>query len=96
MCIIHRPIIYIPNAFAPEGVNNVFKPTIIYGAPKGYSMIIFNRWGGKIFESNDPSIGWDGNDHGKPATLGGYAYLIQFYADDGVLVERKGMVLLVR
>lgn len=96
VCIIHRPIIYIPNAFAPEGVNNVFKPTIIYGAPKGYSMIIFNRWGGKIFESNDPAVGWDGNDHGKPATLGGYAYLIQFYADDGVLVERKGMVLLVR
>jgi gliding motility-associated-like protein len=95
-CIIHRPIIYIPNAFAPNGVNNVFKPTIIYGEPKGYVMSIFNRWGAKIFESNDPAVGWDGTDHGKEAQLGGYAYLIQFGANDGVQVERKGMVLLVK
>lgn len=95
-CIIHRPIIYIPTAFAPNGVNNVFKPTIIYGDPQGYNMTIFNRWGGKVFETTDPAAGWDGTDHGKEAQLGGYAYLIQFYANDGVKVERKGMVLLVK
>lgn len=96
VCIIHRPIIYIPNAFAPNGVNNVFKPTIIYGNPTGYLMQIFNRYGGKVFESNDPMLGWDGSDHGKDAQAGGYGYLIQFYAEDGVKVERKGMVLLVK
>lgn len=96
MCIIHRPIIYIPNAFAPGGLNSVFKPTIIYGEPQAYSMQIYNRYGGKVFESNDPNLGWDGTDHGKIAQQGGYAYLIQFYANDGVQVERKGMVLLVR
>lgn len=95
-CIIHRPIIYIPNAFAPGGVNNVFKPTIIYGNPTAYVMTIFNRWGGEVYESHDPSIGWDGTDHGKEAQAGGYAYLISFYAEDGVKVERKGMVILVK
>ncbi len=96
LCIIHRPIIYIPNAFAPNGLNNIFKPTIIFGDPKAYSLTIFNRWGGRVFESNDPAAGWDGTDHGKDAQQGGYAYLIQFNANDGVKVERKGMVLLVR
>lgn len=96
VCVIHRPIIYVPNAFAPEGLNNVFKPTIIYGNPQGYSMIIFNRWGGKVFETQDPQVGWDGTDHGKAAQLGGYSYLIQFTADDGANIERKGIVLLVR
>jgi gliding motility-associated-like protein len=96
VCVIHRPIIYIPNAFAPAGVNNVFKPTIIYGNPQGYTMIIYNRWGGKVFESNDPALGWDGTENGKESQMGGYAYLIQFYADDGTQVERKGIVLLVR
>ncbi len=95
-CIIHRPIIYIPNAFAPYGINSVFKPTIIYGEPKAYTLQVYNRYGGQIFESNDPAIGWDGTDHGKEAQAGGYAYLIQFYANDGVKVERKGMVLLVK
>jgi gliding motility-associated-like protein len=96
LCIIHRPIIYIPTAFAPDGLNNVFKPTIIYGEPQTYSMTIFNRWGGLVFESTDPNVGWDGSDRGKPAQQGGYAYIILFTAADGIRVERKGMVLLVK
>lgn len=95
-CIIHRPIIYIPNAFAPNGLNNVFKPTIIYGEPKGYTMSIFNRYGAAIFTTTDPNAGWDGTEAGKPSQMGAYAYLIQFSANDGVKVERKGMVLLVK
>ena len=51
---------YLPNAFTPngDGDNDVF-------LPKGYKiedlqMLIFNRWGELIFESNDVNIGWDG------------------------------------
>jgi gliding motility-associated-like protein len=99
VCIVHRPVIYVPNAFAPGGgvpENTTFKPTIIYGSPSGYSLIIFNRWGAKIFESNNPQIGWDGTTNGKEVEMGGYAYLIDFTADDGTAIERKGMVILVR
>lgn len=95
-CIDHRPIIYIPNAFAPNGVNNIFKPTIIFGSPSNYNMTIWNRWGAKIFESNSVDIGWDGTQHGKDVQMGAYAYLIKFEASDGVHVERKGMVMLVK
>lgn len=95
-CIIHRPIIYVPNAFAPNGVNSVFKPTIIYGDPKGYSMIIYNRYGGKVFESNDPALGWDGTQGGKTSPPGGYAYFIEFTADDGVKIQRQGMLVMVK
>ncbi len=95
-CIDHRPIIYIPNAFAPNGVNNIFKPTIIFGSPSNYSMTIWNRWGAQIFESNSPDIGWDGTQNGKDVQMGAYAYLIKFIASDGVNIERKGMVMLVK
>ncbi|MCS6819107.1 MAG: gliding motility-associated C-terminal domain-containing protein, partial [Chitinophagales bacterium] len=95
-CLEHRPVIYIPNAFVPDGVNSIFKPTIIFGSPANYSMTIWNRWGAKIFESNSPDIGWDGTHDGQPAQMGAYGYLIRFTASDGVKVERKGMVLLVR
>lgn len=96
VCLFHRPIIYIPNAFVPGGVNNVFKPTIFFGDPSNYSMTIFNRYGGRVFETNDPGAGWDGTDRGKPVQQGGYAYLIKFTAADGVNIERKGIVVLVR
>ncbi len=96
VCIEHRPIIYIPNAFVPNGVNNIFKPTIFFGDPSNYSMTIWNRYGAKIFESKDPTIGWNGTDKsGSLQSQGGYGYLIKFIAADGVDIERKGMVLLI-
>jgi hypothetical protein len=95
-CIIHRPIIYIPNAFAPYGVNYIFKPTIIFGDPRNYLMVVYNRFGGKVFETTNPTVGWDGTDNGKEAQMGGYGYFIQFTAADGVQVERKGVVMLVK
>lgn len=52
--------LYIPNAFTPDdnGTNDTF-------APKGdkiseFSMMIFDRWGELIFQSNDIHTGWDG------------------------------------
>jgi hypothetical protein len=95
-CVDHRPIIYIPNAFVYNGTNNFFKPRIIFGDPVGYTMIIFNRYGGKIFETHDVNEGWYGTDGGKPVQQGGYAYLIQFTAADGTAIERKGIVMMIR
>lgn len=95
-CVDHRPIIYIPNAFVYNGTNNFFKPRIIFGDPQGYTMTIFNRYGGKIFETHDPNEGWYGTDGGKPAQQGGYAYLIQFTASDGTAIERSGIVMMLR
>ncbi len=96
LCIEHRPIIYIPNAFFPEGVNNLFRPRIIFGDPSAYNMTIFNRWGGKVFETSDPLAGWDGNEKGKACPQGGYGYLISFTAADGAKVNRQGIVTLIR
>ena len=48
MCLEQRPSIYVPNAIAPNGINNEFKPVIVFGNPTNYSMKIFNRWGNFI------------------------------------------------
>ena len=95
-CVDHRPIIYIPNAFVWNGVNNFFKPKIIFGEPAGYSMTIWDRYGGKIFETRDPNGSWDGTNGGKPVDQGGYTYLIEFTALDGTPVSRQGIVLFIR
>jgi hypothetical protein len=95
-CVDHRPIIYIPNAFVYNGVNNFFKPRIIFGDPAGYDMTIWDRYGGKIFETHDPNGSWDGTNDGHVVEQGGYPYLIQFTALDGTPIERKGIVLFIR
>ncbi len=62
--IVEELIYYVPNAFTPDGdeYNNTFKPIFYSGFdPYDYKLLIFNRWGEIIFESNNPEIGWDGS-----------------------------------
>src|SRR5690606_39434278 len=40
----------------------------------GFNLQIFNRWGEPIWESNDPSIGWDGTYNGKVVPTGTYVW----------------------
>lgn len=76
-------LLYIPNSFTPNGdeLNNSFEPSIFSGIdPQNYNMKIFNRLGELIFESNDPSIGWDG-DYGAGkglAETGLYTYKLEY------------------
>ena len=97
-CVDHRPIVYVPNAFVYNGnvaENTVFKPRIIFGV-SDYDMTIFDRYGGKIFESHDVNTGWDGTHLGHVVDQGGYAYLIKFTSLDGTPITRAGIVMFLK
>lgn len=71
--------LYIPNAFTPnyDGLNDVFRA--LSACPVGeFKMLIFNRWGEMIFESDDISRGWDGTKNGVPCPGDGYVYKITY------------------
>lgn len=70
-------LVWMPNTFTPDGngKNDLFKPEGL-SAVKTYSMVIYNRWGNKIFETTDPMQGWDGYYMGAPAMQGSYAYSV--------------------
>lgn len=72
---------YIPNTFTPDGdeFNQTFQPVFESGFdPHDWNMIIFNRWGEVIFESNNADIGWDGTYNGEVVQQGTYTYKIEF------------------
>ena len=54
------PTFYIPNAFTPnsDGMNEMFLGMGTY--IKEFEMLVFDRWGNKIFQSNDIHRGWNG------------------------------------
>ncbi|MDX1652570.1 MAG: gliding motility-associated C-terminal domain-containing protein, partial [Brumimicrobium sp.] len=61
--IVEELIYYVPNTFTPDNdnFNEVFKPIFTSGFdPFDYKLLIFNRWGEIIFESNNAEVGWDG------------------------------------
>jgi gliding motility-associated-like protein len=97
--IIKKPefIIFIPNAFSPngDGKNDVFKPEGI-GA-LSYTMQIFNRWGEIVFESQNVDEGWDGYYKSDQVQEGVYVYRI-LLRDEKYLKyhEYNGIVSLIR
>jgi len=93
------PTLLVPNAFTPnnDGLNDIFlvRAENIFN----YRMMIFDRWGKKVFESNDQFQGWDGMLEGTPAPAGAYVWIAFFdvIADDWSYEKRqeKGSVLIV-
>lgn len=76
-------IYYIPNTFTPDddSFNQSFKPIFTSGFDHyNYKMLIFNRWGETVFESNDSDIGWSGlyGVDGTKVQDGTYTWKIEF------------------
>ena len=62
--IYEELIFYVPNTFTPDidNYNPVFQPVFTSGFdPYSYNLMIFNRWGEVVFESNNAEIGWNGS-----------------------------------
>ncbi|HXH20043.1 MAG TPA: gliding motility-associated C-terminal domain-containing protein, partial [Chitinophagales bacterium] len=88
--------LWVPNAFSPndDDVNDVF---YVYGnGIKSILFIVANRWGEKLFESRDVSVGWDGTYRGKRLNPGVYAYYVEATFLDGDRKAGKGSVMLIR
>ena len=96
ICIVLSTTLGIPNAFSPngDGVNDIFK--ITDGIYANFKMAIFNRWGTIVFNSTDPSVGWDGQFEGQPVNSGTYLYQISFQNADNLLITRTGSFVLIR
>ncbi|PWU04911.1 MAG: hypothetical protein C5B52_00575 [Bacteroidetes bacterium] len=69
-----------PNAFTPnrDGLNDVFRPSYFCPIEK-YRLMIFNRFGEKVFESNSPANGWDGKYMGKVQSTGTFIYFCDYF-----------------
>ena len=72
--------IFIPNAFSPnkDGINDGFKVVGLDYECLTYKLLIYNRWGEKIFDSSD-MVGepvWDGFYNGTRVEQGVYYYSV--------------------
>lgn len=85
-----------PSAFSPngDGVNDV-----LYVRGNGIAtmkMSVFNRWGQKIFETDNPSTGWDGTFNGTPQPVDTYACVLKVTTTEGCVITQKGSVTLLK
>lgn len=90
--------IFFPNAFTPngDGLNDMYKP-FIGGRIIAYNLTIFNRYGQVVFKSNNPVKGWNGiiGSSSKPIP-GSYVWVCNYKFYNSEIVEKKGMLTLIR
>jgi gliding motility-associated-like protein len=94
--VMQPPRFYIPNAFVPGGLNNVFVPYTVFVDAQDYQLSIYNRSGQIVFLTNDINTAWDGTFQGEPAPQGVYVYAIQYKNSMGVFIEKHGTVTMLR
>jgi gliding motility-associated-like protein len=88
--------IQLPNAFTPngDGLNDCFGVRFL-GQLTNLKLSIYDRWGNKVFYTNNPSQCWDGRFGGKESATGVYIYQVCATTMCGEIV-RKGTVTLIR
>ena len=58
--ICGTPLIFVPSAFSPDG-DGINDEVLVRGNNvTDMLLIIYNRWGQKVFETRDQNQGWDG------------------------------------
>ena len=89
----------VPNAFSPnrDGKNDEFKYLVNENNIELKEFIIFDRWGGLAFKSQNINDSWDGAIKGSPADIGAYYYQIRYKCNfTGEEFFLKGDVTLLR
>ncbi|HQV51865.1 MAG: PKD domain-containing protein [Flavobacteriales bacterium] len=74
-------LLFAPNAFTPDGdgKNDTF---IITGYGEGTTeLLIFDRWGEKVYETGSPIKPWDGTYKGTPVKNDMYVYRLEYNAE---------------
>ncbi len=97
-CVLVEPLIYVPNAFYPAGVNSIFIPKLRNYDFESYRMTVLNRWGQVVFQTSNPLEGWNGrvNNTGAEAETTTYVYVIELNNGYGEQVVTRGHVTLLR
>ncbi|MDB5229014.1 MAG: hypothetical protein JWN78_3207 [Bacteroidota bacterium] len=88
--------VFIPNSFTPnyDGVNDIFK--VRSKILQSGNLVVYDRWGNKVFESDDLTKGWDGIYKGEPAQEDAYGYSFEGTCINGEQIKLKGNVTVLR
>lgn len=93
--------VFVPNAFTPDndGINDDFKPVLVGSNLVYYEFQIFDRWGEKIFETNNPEEPWIGNYKGGDHYVKDDVYVWQLrveWASSSRVQQYTGKVTMIK
>ena len=101
VCLSPELLVYLPTALNPNSTfaeNRTWRP--FFNGPfsgQDYQLRVFDRYGGLLFESDDPERGWDGRAaDGRQLPGGVYVFALWYRTREGAEVIRGGDIHLLR
>ncbi len=96
-CVLGSLDDLLPNAFSPNG--DAMNDTYCIPANaciRSFTMKVYDRWGEKVFETNDIKNCWDGIYSGQYLNTDVFAFYFDAVLTDGTIYSKKGNISLVR
>lgn len=96
--IIVKPIcgeVMVPTIFSPNGDNHNDFECVIGNCIVELEFSIYNRWGERVFFTDDQTICWDGTFKGKKVNSGTFVYKIYARIYDGSTFTENGNITVV-
>lgn len=88
--------IFVPNAFSPNGDLENDELCVYGGCISSLYFVIYDRWGEKVFESEDPTRCWDGKLRTKDGNNAVFVYYLTATLENGDVVKRSGNISLIK
>ena len=88
----------LPNAFTPngDGSNDEYCLRGWNECIAEFKIIIYNRWGEKVYESEQTEFCWDGSYKGKTQETEVFVYMLKAKLKDGTQISKNGNITLLR
>ena len=87
-----------PNAFTPngDGINDEFCLKGWNECTTSFYIAIYNRWGEKVYDSNDAAFCWDGNFIGSPLNSAVFTFYIKAEILKVGTITKHGNITLIK
>jgi gliding motility-associated-like protein len=92
----YEPYIYVPNAFTPNADQNNDVLFVRSSYIENLTFSVYDRWGEKVFETNDITKGWDGRYKGRECDPGVYVFHLDATCFNLRPFSKKGNITLIR
>lgn len=96
--VVWNCYIAVPSAFTPngDGLNDFLYPVNAYKAQK-LRFTVYNRFGQRLFYTENRFSKWDGKFLGKPCDIGTYVWTLDYTdGDTGRRITQKGTSILIK
>jgi len=97
VCLSSSPQVFIPNSFRPSSNQSVNQEFNVVGSfIREGNLVVYNRWGERVFQSSDLSMGWNGKHDNEDMPAGVYVYYYSCVGVNGFSYTYSGTLNLIR